>query len=368
MTPLMLASREGDVATVKLLVAAGADVRAKNPTGMTPAIIAIYNGHPDVAMYLIEHGSDPNDGSLYSAVDFHNMPREEVRPAAKHNEQYTLPDVVTALIAKGADPTVVNGVPQPYATYNIASKPTISPLVRALGDKDIEILPSLVSVPGILASDKVKAPLSIILQGSRTRAGGQFVKPNELVFRIVHPDDSEQAMLICLKNGADINAVDDQGQSALHAAAQAGNEKIIRFLADHKATLDIKDKNGLTPLDLAEGKTPPPGAAGAGGGRGGGGRGGRGGNAGDNPGAGAGSAVADTVPGDNAGGNNADDNTVGNTAGDNASGNNAGGGTIARNQGRAGRGGRGGNGSPQAAAVLRELMGLPPASPNPVSK
>src|SRR5262249_10188522 len=59
-------------------------------------------------------------------------------------------------------------------------------------------------------------------------------------------------------------------------AARTGDANMISLLAEWGATLDVKDKAGLTPLDFAMGKAPaaPAGGRGPGGGGGGGGRGG----------------------------------------------------------------------------------------------
>ncbi len=51
--------------------------------------------------------------------------------------------------------------------------------------------------------------------------------------------------------GGDINAVNPAGQTPLRGAAVLGLDTIIQFLADHGAKLDIKDKQGRTPLDVA---------------------------------------------------------------------------------------------------------------------
>jgi hypothetical protein len=73
------------------------------------------------------------------------------------------------------------------------------------------------------------------------------------------------AMTLLLAKGADVNAVNDNGESALHIAVTRG-DALVRFLVEKGAKLDLKDKSGRTPLDVAMGV---PGAAG---GRGRGGR------------------------------------------------------------------------------------------------
>ena len=57
-----------------------------------------------------------------------------------------------------------------------------------------------------------------------------------------------------LARGADVNAANDLGETALHGAAQRGADKVVQFLADHGATLDAKNRRGRTPLDEAIGQ------------------------------------------------------------------------------------------------------------------
>ena len=60
------------------------------------------------------------------------------------------------------------------------------------------------------------------------------------------------AMSLLLAKGADVNAVNDNGESALHIAVTRG-DALVRFLVEKGAKLDLKDKSGRTPLDVAMG-------------------------------------------------------------------------------------------------------------------
>jgi hypothetical protein len=48
--------------------------------------------------------------------------------------------------------------------------------------------------------------------------------------------------------------VNERGQTSLHAATQLGWTQFVRFMAANGAKLDIKDRAGATPLDIATGR------------------------------------------------------------------------------------------------------------------
>jgi len=79
---------------------------------------------------------------------------------------------------------------------------------------------------------------------------------------------SVEAIKLLVEHGVDVNAFNTNGQTILHNAAGRGANAVIQYVAEKGARLDKKDKQGRTPLDIANG-------TGGGGGRGGA-RGGRG--------------------------------------------------------------------------------------------
>ena len=65
-----------------------------------------------------------------------------------------------------------------------------------------------------------------------------------------------EAMQVALDNGADINAVDANGETAMHGAAYKNLPGAVKFLADKGAKVDIwnrPNKFGWTPLTIARG-------------------------------------------------------------------------------------------------------------------
>ena len=55
-----------------------------------------------------------------------------------------------------------------------------------------------------------------------------------------------------LEGGADVNAKDDDGWTALHFAAGDGTPELIKLLLSKGLKADAEDKDGATPLEMAE--------------------------------------------------------------------------------------------------------------------
>ena len=63
----------------------------------------------------------------------------------------------------------------------------------------------------------------------------------------------QKAVLALIKSGADVNAANSMGITAVIGAANRGSDDMLAFLVQHGAKLDVKDKEGRTPLVWAGG-------------------------------------------------------------------------------------------------------------------
>jgi uncharacterized protein len=251
LTSLMFAARQGAIETAQVLVAAGADLNVAEPQyGFTAMQTAIFNGHYDMAAFLIEKGADVNDGSLYIAVEMRNLATYSNRPNPPEiDRRLTSLDVVTQLLNRGADPNrpYTKTIPPRQAQGNINVTPGATPLFRAIRSTDLVVVRLLMD-KGASPSVKTKdgsTPL-MVASGLGARRGG-----DEEVTEAEGRADPLEAIKLFLQAGADIHGVNMVGNTAMHYAAQTGANRIVEFLATSGAKLDVKNKDGKTPLDMA---------------------------------------------------------------------------------------------------------------------
>ena len=65
-----------------------------------------------------------------------------------------------------------------------------------------------------------------------------------------------EAVKVAVALGSDVNATNEDGQTALHNAAFTGAEAIVRFLADNGAKVNVQNDYGETPWSMAAGLSP----------------------------------------------------------------------------------------------------------------
>jgi ankyrin repeat protein len=61
-----------------------------------------------------------------------------------------------------------------------------------------------------------------------------------------------EAARLAFGRGADVNAVDQMGNTALHYAAYLRVDSVVQFLVENGARMDVRNKFGETPLWLSE--------------------------------------------------------------------------------------------------------------------
>lgn len=263
-TPLLFAAREGRSEVVQMLLNAGADVhetihpkksggRAPNP-GTSPLILAVENGHFELALTLVKAGADPNDQrSGFTALHTITWVRKPNRgdgedgdPPPIGSGTMTSLQLVRELVAHGAN---VNARLKKGASgRGILSKVGATPFLLAAVTADAPLMRTLVELGAdpLLPNAEHCTPL-MAAAGVGTRAPGEEAGTEPEVL---------EAVALALEWGGEVNAVDDNGETAMHGAAYKSLPKVVQFLADKGAKIEVwnkKNKYGWTPLSIAEG-------------------------------------------------------------------------------------------------------------------
>jgi uncharacterized protein len=267
-TPLLYATRAGNLELTRLLIEAGANIEQADANGITPLLNAVLNAtvetldrpeaqHIAVANYLIERGANVKVSDWYgetplrAAVDLRNL---EVNGSDKNNgiDRVAALDLMRTLLEKGADPNARTREKQPEHRF-ITRLGDLSwvdftgqtPFLRAALAGDVTAMRLLLehgADPNI-ATDSGTTPLM-------AAAGVNWV------FNQTY-DEGEESLLEAVKLahslGNDVNAVNSMGLTAVHGAANRGSDEIIRWLAANGAKLDVADKEGRTPVTWAHG-------------------------------------------------------------------------------------------------------------------
>jgi ankyrin repeat protein len=254
-TPLLFAAQYGSADVVRVLADRGADLNLPDPDGLTPMMMAIVNGHYDTAAVLLEKGADANRvdksgrGALYFAVDMNSLEWLFSRPSPRPSGDLTPVDMVKRLLDRGANPNAQIAARPFILHHNATGHPSLvegtTPFMKAASTSDIVLMRLLIergANPNLTTKNKT-TPLMLA-------AGLEWRD----IASLGTEDESIEAMKICLEHGADVNAVNDLGETALHGAAQRGADRVVQFLADQGATLDAKNKEGRTPMDEAIGQ------------------------------------------------------------------------------------------------------------------
>jgi ankyrin repeat protein len=265
-TPLLFAAREGRIDVVRVLLRAGADVNETIPVegrrrgyggsvppgGATPLLIAVRNAHYELASALLDAGADPNaDQPGYTVLHAITAVRKpgvgDNDPPPDGSGTMSSLEFVRAIAARGAN---LNARMKKKANLNNTRLNEIgaTPFMLAALTADAELMKTLVALGAdpLLPNADNSTPL-MAAAGLATRSPGEDAGTESEVL---------EAVQLALDLGADINAVDKNGETAMHAAAYKNLPKVVRLLADKGATIAVwnkSDRFGWTPLAIAVG-------------------------------------------------------------------------------------------------------------------
>lgn len=266
-SPLMFAVRQGRIEATKALLRAGADVNEPvqvraNPklpegerpirAGTTPLDLAVANAHFELASVLLDAGAHPDSNRLgFTALHMLVYVRKpgigDNDPGPEGSGTLSSLDFAKKLVANGAD---VNArmARRVNLTNTRFHEVGATPYLLAAMTADAEYMKALVALgadPSVKNAEGTTALMTAA--GLGTRSPGEDSGTEEEVI---------EAMQVALDHGADINAVDQNGETAMHGAAYKNLPDAVKFLKAKGAKIDVwnrPNRFGWTPLTIARG-------------------------------------------------------------------------------------------------------------------
>ncbi|MFN2445478.1 MAG: ankyrin repeat domain-containing protein, partial [Vicinamibacterales bacterium] len=290
LTPLLFAARQGHVEAAKTLLAAGADINQVSAGDKTsPLVMALVNGHFDLAHVLLAAGADATLASengvtpLYAVLNVQWAPKAGYpQPRAYQQQTTTYLEMMKALLAAGVDVNSRLKKKVWYSGYNFdlagVDEVGATPFWRAAYASDVEAMKLLVAHgadPTIPSSKPAGRPRTG--DGGRENTtdvsglaplpvGGPGVTPLQAVAGVGYAEgfaanshryapggQLAAARYLVEELGVDVNAVDHEGNTALHHAAARGDVEMISYLVAKGANVHVVNREGQTTADMANG-------------------------------------------------------------------------------------------------------------------
>jgi len=249
LTALIFASRQGDLESAKLLLAAGADINQPSDYGWTPLLTATQNRHYILGKYLMENGADVNLANksswtnLYLATDNRNIEGGDF-PVPKADMDSL--EYIRALLDHKADVNAQireNTLTRTIFTMQWLFERGATPFLRASQSSDTALMKLLLErgANPKIATDYGDTALS-------AAAGIGWV---EGVTYEWSKEENYQAIKMLLDLGLDPNGANNDGRTPLMGAALKGRNDVIQLLVDRGAKLETRDKGSRDTDKLA---------------------------------------------------------------------------------------------------------------------
>jgi len=298
LTALLHATREGHTGVALRLIKGGADINQESSGDHTsPLLMALLNGHFDLGLSLLEEGADVNLASdagatpLYAALNTHWAPKARYPQQQAYQQQETsYLELMEALLARGADPKVRLKKHLWYMSYTFdllgVNTKGATPFWRAAYATDVQAMRLLIAqgadpnVPSSKAPKRQRRRSPDRTEGEEepegtkidpsglapVPIGGPSIWPIHAASGVGYgegyagnshrhvPDGWVPAVKLLVEElGADVNARDLNGYTALHHAAARGDNELILYLVEKGADVTAVSRKGETTVDMANG-------------------------------------------------------------------------------------------------------------------
>jgi len=238
-TALMFAARVDDLASAKLLVAAGANVSDEDAWGVSAVVLAAHSGFTDVVEFLLEKGANPNsDRAGFTALHEAVMRRDEnlVKVLLDHGADANLPVRSWTPTRRSSHdfnfpPELIGATPFWLAAR--FTEPEIMRLLVKHGADPLFVLRSerMVEGRGVAWEERKEAATAAMAAAGMGGGGSPWIE----IERSQREKLALEAVKVAVELGVDVNAKSVNGSTALDSARRLKWDSVAAFLIEKGA-------------------------------------------------------------------------------------------------------------------------------------
>ena len=272
-TPMTVAGEKGNMDIIRLLVENGkANLNEKSSYGVTPLIAAAAAGQSQAGTYLLQHGADPlakddlGKTALIYASNFDdpktltdliaqdktsvNVPDNAGNTALIYSAQRGYINNVKLLVSGGADVNFRNpssGLSALSAAVAEGHLPVVKYLIKnAKADVNVADLSGRTPIFYAVENDRTEILRFLLANGANANAKDKAGV--SALMRASAKNRQECQKILLKQKGIEVNAKDNLGRSVVTYSAYAPELEPIKELVGAKADINAADNQGNTPL------------------------------------------------------------------------------------------------------------------------
>lgn len=220
---LMICAKNGDLKTVKILLANNVDINTHDYDSLTPLMAAIINHNTEMVKFLLEYNANPNicDNEGWSPLMI-----------AIANNNYKVNNVIRD------NTTIINMLLEFNADIHHKNDSGYTPTIISAMNGELDIMKLLVK-NGTSIDEKDNEDISVFAHAVMFTGRNRNIEKNTNMLDYL------------VENNANIHQSNINNQSALFLAAHNGYFDMVKYCVDHGIDFKQRDVNGVTPFEQA---------------------------------------------------------------------------------------------------------------------
>ena len=246
-TALHIACSFGDIKMAKVLVKYGSDVNARDGAGKTTLCLAVSEGHMEIAAFLLENGADVNlvDGDGYTPL--HNLYMNLYKSLSNDRITYTIAEL---LFNHGSriDERDRKGRTALHMACECSSVKLVEQLLQHKSKINAVDLEGCTPLMRSIRFSRRPDPIVKLLIDNNAKIAVKDIHGLSALHYAAGVKGLRKISQTLIEKGADVQGVDNEGNTTLHIAVNHRNMGTAELLINSESNLHVANNRNETAL------------------------------------------------------------------------------------------------------------------------